>query len=398
MELKKIYLNPEKELALIKLRHPWLFTDAVQTPTDAEDGELCDIYLSNQKTFFARGYYNSKSKIVVRILTRVPHEHVDQKFFEKRFRELKTQREQFIDPEQTNAYRLVFAESDQLPGLIIDKYDDVFVIQIHTLGMDHLKDLVVEALRNVFQPKTIYERSDAQVRFLDGLTNNPSQLLFGEEPTGEIMVKEHGISFYVDIVHGQKTGLFLDQRENRKALQKYVEGKLVLNCFSYTGGFSVSAALAGASKVVSVDISKNAIAAAERNFILNKVPAGKHEGVVADVFDYLDSCKPGSFDLIVLDPPAFVKNNKSIKKGMAGYLRINEAALRILPENGILVSSSCSSYVSDEMFQKMLTIASHRTGCSLKVLEVRHQPFDHPFNLDFPEGKYLKFYVVQKTQ
>lgn len=396
MELNKLLLNPEREAALIKLRHPWLFTDAIEGAHGVQDGELCDVYLSNGKTFFGRGYYNSKSKIVVRILTRIPHEQINGKFFEHRFRELQAQRESFIDLESTNAYRLVFAESDGLPGLIVDRYNDVFVIQIHTLGMDALKDLVVEALKNVFQPKTIYERSDAQVRFLDGLTNNPSQLLFGEEPKGEIMIKENGVSFYVDIVHGQKTGLFLDQRENRKALQKYAEGKLVLNCFSYTGGFSIYAALAGASKVTSVDISKNAIAAAVRNFELNKVSSEKHEDIVADVFDYLDACKPGSFDVIVLDPPAFVKNNKSIKKGMAGYLQINEAALRILPENGILVSSSCSSHVTDEMFQKMLTIASHRTGCSLKVLEIKHQPADHPFCLDFPEGKYLKFYVVQK--
>jgi len=396
MDLKKIYLNPDKETALIKLRHPWLFTDAIQEVDGIQDGELCDVYLSNRKTFFGRGYYNSKSKIVVRILTRVPIQVIDESFFEERFRTLQRERSSFIDMEKTNAYRLCFAESDGLPGLIVDRYADAFVIQIHTLGMEQLKPIVISALRKVFQPKTIYERSDAQVRFQDGLTNNPSQLLFGEEPKGEILIKENNVLFYVDIAHGQKTGLFLDQRENREILQNYVRGKKVLNCFSYTGGFSLYAALGGAEKVASVDISKNAIAAAIRNFNLNKIPAEKHQGIVADVFDYLDSCKPGSFDITVLDPPAFVKNKKSIKKGMAGYLQINEAALRILPENGILVSSSCSSYVTDEMFQKMLTIASHRTGCSLKVLEIKHQPPDHPFNLDFPEGKYLKFWICQK--
>ncbi|MGE3278201.1 MAG: class I SAM-dependent rRNA methyltransferase [Candidatus Altimarinota bacterium] len=397
MKLKKIYLNPDKEASLMKLRHPWLFTDAIQAVDGIHDGELCDVYLSNRKTFFGRGYFNSKSKIVVRILTRFPNQTIDERFFVERMETLQRERERFIDMSSTNAYRLVFAESDGLPGLIVDRYDQTFVIQIHTLGMDVLKDLVVEALKSVFQPKSIYERSDAQVRFLDGLTNNPSQLLYGEEPTGEIMIKEHGVSFYVDIVHGQKTGLFLDQRENRKALQGYCEGKNVLNCFAYTGGFSLYAALGGASRVTSVDISKNAIAAAERNFQLNSVDSKKQEAVVADVFDYLEDCRPGSFDVIVLDPPAFVKNNKSIKKGMAGYLQINEAALRILPKNGILVSSSCSSYVTDEMFQKMLTIASHRAGCSLKVLEIKHQPPDHPFNIDFPEGKYLKFWILQKA-
>jgi 23S rRNA (cytosine1962-C5)-methyltransferase len=397
MELQKVYLNPEKEAALIKLKHPWLFTDAIQFTSGLADGELCDVYLSNKKTFFGRGYYNSKSKIVVRILTRDFHQSIDQAFFEDRFRALQLQREQLINLQETNTYRLVFAESDGLPGLILDRYDQVYVLQIHTLGMDQLKPLVVEAIRKAFDPKTIYERSDAQVRFQDGLTDNPSQLLYGEEPKGEFEIKENNTPFLVDVIHGQKTGLFLDQRENRKSLQKYSSGKLVLNCFSYSGGFSLYAALAGASKVVSVDISKNAIAAAERNFSLNKVPGETHEGVVADVFDYLDACKTGSFDLIILDPPAFVKNNKTIKKGMSGYLHINEAALKILPENGILVTSSCSSYVTDEMFQKMLTIASHRAGCSLKVLEIKHQPPDHPFSLDFPEGKYLKFWICEKN-
>jgi 23S rRNA (cytosine1962-C5)-methyltransferase len=396
MELQKIYLNPEKEPALMKLRHPWLFTDAIQPVSGIEDGDLCDVYLSNKRTFIGRGYYNSKSKIVVRIISRNFHQVIDQAYFEDRLRELQAERASNLNLEETNAYRLVFAESDQLPGLILDRYDQVFVLQIHTLGMDKLKPILVEAIRNVFHPKTIYERSDAQVRFQDGLTDNPSQLLYGEDPKGELEIKEHGIPFLVDVIHGQKTGLFLDQRENRKALQKYTAGKSVLNCFSYTGGFSLYAALAGAKKVVSVDVSKNAIAAAERNFALNKVPAEIHEGVVADVFDYLDARKPGEFEVIILDPPAFVKNNKSLKKGMSGYLHINEASLKILPKNGILITSSCSSYVTDEIFQKMLTIASHRTGCSLKMLEIKHQPPDHPFNLDFPEGKYLKFWICQK--
>lgn len=396
MNPKKIYLNSQKEVALIKLHHPWLFTDAIQPVSDISDGEICDIYLSNRKTFFARGYYNSKSKIVVRYLTRDPNEMIDKSFFENRFRELKLMREQFINVKETNAYRLVFAESDGLPGLILDRYDETYIVQIHTLGMEKLKDLLVEAIKKVFQPKTIYERSDAQVRFQDGLNDNPSQLLFGEEPANEIMVNENGISFLADVVHGQKTGLFLDQRENRKTIQKYSSGRNVLNCFSYSGSFSVYAALAGASRVASVDISKNAIAAADRNFALNKI-AEKHEGTVADVFDYLDASEAGKFDMIILDPPAFVKNHKSLKKGMSGYLHINEAALKILPHNGILVTSSCSSLVTDEMFQKMLSIASHRTHCTLKVLEIRHQPPDHPFNLDFPEGKYLKFWICQKS-
>lgn len=383
----------------MKLQHPWLFNDAIRKPEGVPDGRVCDVYLSDRKTFFARGYYNSRSKIVLRILTRNPEEDIDQGFFEQKFRALQSERESCIDLSKTNTYRLCFAESDGLPGLIVDRYDDVFVVQIHTMGMDQLRAHIVEALKTVFNPRMIFERSDATVRLVDGLKDCPSQLLFGEEPKGEIVVKEHGISFYADVVHGQKTGLFLDQRGNRKNLQQYSAGKTVLNAFCYTGGFSVYAALAGAKKTVSVDISKNAIAAAKRNFELNEIDTNVHEFVVADVFEYLESdeARANGFDLIILDPPAFVKNAKSLRNGMAGYLQINEAALRLLPPGGILVSSSCSSHVSDEMFQKMLTIASHRSGCSLKVLEIKHQPPDHPFSLDFPEGKYLKFWIAQKS-
>jgi|CXWL01.1.fsa_nt_gi 23S rRNA (cytosine1962-C5)-methyltransferase len=396
--LKRIFLAPHKEIALAKIRHPWLFSDAIQKPLDVHDGEICDVYFSNQKSFFGRGYYNSQSKIVVRLLTRKQEETIDQEFFANRFQSLQKIREQFIDTKHTNAYRLAFAESDELPGLIVDRYDHTYVIQIHTLGMDQLRDLVVEGLKKVFKPRSIYERSDVNVRLQDGLNDCPSQLLYGEKISGDIEIRENGMKFLVDVVHGQKTGFFLDQRENRKAIQFYVHGKSVLNCFSYTAGFSVYAAVAGAKEVTSVDISKNAIIAAERNFQANDLAGDQYTIKVADVFDYLDELKESDkkFDVIILDPPAFVKNKKSMDKGMSGYLQINETALKSLQTGGILVTSSCSSLVTDEVFQKMLSIASHHARCSLKVLEIRHQPPDHPFNLDFPEGKYLKFWMLQK--
>jgi len=396
--LKPVFLSYRKEAALVKLRHPWLFSDAILKPEGIADGELCDVFLSDKQTFFGRGYYNSKSKIVVRFLTRNQQHVVDQHFFEDRLRELKAIRERFIYTDKTNAYRLVFGESDGLPGLVLDKYDEVYVMQIHTAGMEMLKPVVVEAIKKVFDPKTLYERSDVNVRLLEGLKECPSQHLFGEELAGDIVFKENGIPFYVDVVHGQKTGFFLDQRENRKSLQKYVTGKTLLNAFCYTAGFSVYAALAGASRITSMDISKHAIEAAKNNFQLNGLDSEKFEFVVADVFRYLSDCikEKIGFDIIILDPPAFVKNAKSLDKGMAGYLQINEFALKMLPVGGILVSSSCSAFVTDAMFQKMLTLASHRTRCNLKVLEIRHQPPDHPFNLDFPEGKYLKFWVLEK--
>lgn len=400
MNYPRISLRSGRE-HVVKGNHPWIFSQALseQIPNLPHNGAIVDIYGSDGKYFIARGYYNSNSQIVVRILTRDRTQDIDVTFFEEKFRDLEAVRKRFIDTRSTNAYRLVFGESDGMPGLIVDRYNETYVIQIHTLGMDLLKPLVVEALKRVCSPKTIYERSDVGVRTHEGLSDQPTGTLFGAEPKNEIEILENGVKFLVNVRDGQKTGMFLDQRENRKALQKYVDGARVLNCFSYTAGFSLYAALAGAIKTVSVDVSGDALATARRNFEANGLPTKHHEFVDEDVFDYLDGCiqKKMQFDVIILDPPAFVKNQKNLTKGLSGYLFINEKALRILPKGGILVSSSCSAHVTDEMFVKMLTLAASRTNCGLKVLEIRHQPPDHPFSLQFPEGKYLKYYVLLKT-
>lgn len=379
--------------------HPWIFSQATQTPTQIKNGEIVDVYSSDDKKFLARGYYNGNSQIAVRILTRDQKETIDSAFFEGRFRELKKIRERFIDIKQTNAFRMVFGESDGLPGLIIDKYDRVFVIQIHTLGMEMLRKEITKTIELVFQPETIFERSDVGVRLQEGLKDMPVRHIAGKKLQDEIKILENGISFFVNVQAGQKTGFFLDQRENRKALQKYVQGARVLNCFCYTAGFSVYASLAGATETVSVDVSAEALKTAKRNFELNKIPLRNHHFIEKDVFEILNDFakKNEKFDVIILDPPAFVKNQKSLKNGLSGYLFINEKALGLLSKGGILVSSSCSAHVTDEIFQKTLAMAASRAGCGLKTLEIRHQPIDHPFNVHFPEGKYLKFYVMVKV-
>lgn len=384
---------------ILNFHHPWIFSQALQTPKNIRDGEIVDIYNSIGKEFLARGYYNSKSQIAVRILTRNHSEKIDRTFFEKRFQELLDIRQRFIDTNVTNAFRVVFGESDGIPGLIIDKYDRVFVMQIHTLGMEMLRQHVIPAMESILEPITIFERSDVGVRLQEGLHDMPIHLLKGKKIPGEILILENGVKFFVNIQEGQKTGFFLDQRENRKMLQKYVRGKRILNCFCYTAGFSVYAALAHAKETVNVDVSGEALKTARRNFELNGILLAHHRFLDNDVFDVLGdfSKRKEQFDVVILDPPAFVKNQKSLKKGLSGYLFINERALKILPKGGILVSSSCSAHVSDEMFQKMLATAASRTGCTLKTLEIKHQPIDHPFNIHFPEGKYLKFYVMLKT-
>lgn len=398
MDYPKILLRHGKD-HILSFGHPWVFSQGLAEIKTVKNGEIADLYSSDGKRFLARGYYNGNSQIAFRILTRSATEKIDEAFFEKRLRELLKIRERFIDMKQTNAFRVVFGESDEMPGLIIDKYDKIFVIQIHTLGMDALRDIVVAAMKKVFQPETIFEKSDVGVRILEGLKDMPVRLLFGKELPKEIRILENGISFWVNIKDGQKTGFFLDQRENRKALQKYASGACVLNCFCYTAGFSVYAALAGARETVNVDVSGQALETAKQNFELNRLPLKNHQFLEKDVFEALGEFdgEREHFDIIVLDPPAFVKNQKSLKKGLSGYLFINERALRFLPKGGILVSSSCSAHVTDEMFQKMLSMAATRAGCGLRTLEIRHQPIDHPFNPQFPEGKYLKFYVMLKV-
>ena len=402
MPLPCFFLKIEKEKSILKKRHPWIFSNAMQDHRGEvpEDGSMVDIFESDQKTFFGRGYFNGKSQICVRILTRDKNEKIDEAFFEKRFINLKKMRGSFINPSETNAYRLVFAESDGLAGLIVDRYDDVYVIQIHTLGMEQLKPLVVAALAKVLRPRAIYERSDSAARRQDGFSEKATGLLFGTLSSPHVTIRENGLLFTVDVINGQKTGFFLDQRENRAAITKYVSGKHILNCFSYTGGFSVYSAVAGALSVTSVDISEDAMQQARENFSLNGIPTEKHQFVVADAFKYFDQCRASgkTFDLIVLDPPAFAKNRHTLKSGLGGYLHINESALRLLPVGGILASASCSAFVTDELFQKMLTLAARRAYCNLRVLEIRHQPIDHPINLDFPEGKYLKFWICLKSE
>lgn len=400
MQYPKILFRKGKDHIAMHM-HPWIFSQALQsTPPTVKNGNIVDVYGSDGRRFLGRGYYNGNSQIAVRFLTRDPNEKIDVHFFEKKFRELLDVRERFIDQSKTNAFRVVFGESDDMPGLIIDKYNGVFVMQIHTLGMDVLRDDVVSAMKSIFKPKTIFERSDVGVRKQEGLTDMPVQHIFGEKINGEIEILENDVKFLVNVKEGQKTGLFLDQRENRKALQKYVKGKRVLNCFCYTAGFSVYAALAGSRETVNVDVSGDALATAKRIFELNKLPLHNNRFVDKDAFDFLGDCERNDekFDVIILDPPAFVKNQKSLKQGLSGYLFINERALKLLPRGGILVSSSCSAHVTDEMFQHMMAMAAARANCTLKAVEIKHQPIDHPFNVHFPEGKYLKFYVMLKTQ
>ncbi len=428
----RIIIKKERERSL-QFRHPWLFSGALERvqpdleklPANLRNGTLVRI-TNSEGHILGTGYYNSHSQIAVRLFHFGSEEiEIDQKFFENAFTQAKKQREKFlpgVSSAKTNAYRLVFSESDGLPGLIVDKYNEFLVVQIHTLGMDLLREIVVKALQKVFKPKGIYERSDVEVRRKDGLKTLPTGLLVGVEPPDEYEISEHGLKFFVDMKHGQKTGFFLDQRENRQAVadcvrqliaaQKSTSKVEVLNLFSYSGGFSLAAASGGAVSTISVDVDKHALELARKNFELNGIEVATkkgraaaatagdacHEFVAEDVFAFLDkaAAEKRQFDLVIVDPPAFVKSRENLPNAVNGYVRLNRMALKVLKSGGILATASCSSHVDQALFRTIIFKAAMQANADLVLLESKTQPADHPLRINFPEGEYLKFNLLLK--
>ncbi|MEK7680979.1 MAG: class I SAM-dependent rRNA methyltransferase [Patescibacteria group bacterium] len=398
-------------------RHPWVFSGALkQIPEGLKNGEAV-ILTDEEGGFLAQGYFNSYSQIAVRLWSWDENEIIGEKFFEKKIKHAYEIRKKLVENKGTDSYRLVHSENDLLPGLIVDKYADYLVVQFHTPGMEKWKKEIMSALVKVLKPKGIYERSDVRDRRRSSIVipseqsdeESLSGVLYGKIPE-RIKITENGYKFWVDVIGGQKTGFFLDQRDKRNALQKYCAGKSILNCFSYTGGFSVYALGAGAKHVVSVDSSESALELATENVKLNKLDLKKCEFVCADVKRYLQNVILNSFqdpvdnqempkqvrhdtkkfDIIILDPPAFVKDRHKVHEGLMGYKKINEAALRALNPGGILVSASCSAHVTLSDFRYMLSESAGRARRTLQILETFTHGIDHPELVAFTEGEYLK--------
>ncbi len=404
--LKLTVLN--KRVGPIRGRHPWVFSGALKNiPDGIKSGTPIEL-VDEQGNFLAAGYFNSYSQIAVRLWGFEADKEVDKNFFVARIQAAHELRKDLIENKKTDSYRLINSENDLLPGLIVDRYGDYLSVQFHNAGINFWKKEIVAALNKTMEPKGIYERSDvgnrakednavipAEAGIPDQVGDDKKGILFGKIPD-QVNILENGLKFIVDIAGGQKTGFFLDQRDKRAALQKYCDGKKVLNCFSYTGGFSVYALEAGAKKVVSVDASQSALNLVEENIKLNKLDNKKSELVAADVKQYLNGLendpklKGEKFDVIILDPPAFVKNRHKIHEGLQGYRKINEAAMKILPPNGILVTASCSQHVSLVDFRHMLSEAAGRAGRTVQVLETYTHGIDHPELAAFTEGEYLK--------
>lgn len=374
-------------------RHPWVFSRAiVKIPDGIESGAPTRL-VDEKNNFLAQGYFNSYSQIAVRIWSYDEDEQVDMGFFRRRIEQALNLRRPHFNEKETNAFRVVNGENDFLPGLIVDKYADYLVVQFHTRGIEFWKEQIVEALVKAIKPKGIYERSDMRVREIEG-AEKQSGSLYGEVPD-LIVIKENSLKFQVEVKVGQKTGFFLDQRDKRQALTKYAKGKSVLNCFSYTGGFSIYALAAGARRAVNVDMSAGALEAAKRNVELNKLPLAKSEFICADVKEYLKQVQPAAFDIIILDPPAFIKNQKSFERGVIGYLNINEAAIRLLPKNGILITCSCSSHLTLSDFRSLIAKAAARQKRTIQIIESFTHGLDHPRLASFPEGDYLKCFIIR---
>ena len=381
----------------LRAGHPWVFRKALQSLPKVPAGSVVDVV--DQGKFVARGYYDPRSPIAVRILTRNPHQAIDQSFFERAVERAWAKRLALLDLSDTDTFRLLHGEGDGLPGVVVDWYAGYAVLKLYSAGLTPYRAILVEALKRrapglkgVIGRDEI-GRDDAED---DGMENR-GRMLYGDAAPERIRIREHGAWFWVDAYRGQKTGFFLDQRENRFLIRRLSKGREVLNCFSYTGGFSVNAALGGARLVVSVDSDADALPLARENFAVNGLPAAEQEFVVADVFKVLTDFRERkrTFDLIILDPPAFAKSQRAVEAALAGYASLNRQALELLRPGGLLATASCSARVSPQAFYEAIKQAATKTGADLSLVEERYQPADHPIRIQFPEGRYLKFLVFQ---
>jgi len=382
-DVRKVVLKQGREKSL-RNRHPWIFSGAVDSFPEFQNGEVLPVHSSSGE-FLAKAYFHAQNSISGRVLTFLD-EPISQAVT-RRLLEAIQLRKGLFDPDVTNCYRLVNAEGDGLAGLVIDIYDDVAVIQISTYGMEALKPLIVQILNAQLRLQGIYEKSQSAARRQEGLSNF-SGLLSGECPQ-EVIVKENGTLFVVDIEEGQKTGLFLDQRQMRQLTQTLSSGRRVLNCFSYTAGFSLFALKGGALSVTSIDSSQKACDCARANTHLNPTLKNRHEIVCEDVFGFLKN-KELPFNLIILDPPAFAKKKQDVNEACRGYKEINRLCLQKMPPSSYLLTSSCSHFIDENLFGQLIFQAAVEANREAVICSSHIQALDHPVSLFHPEGRYLK--------
>lgn len=383
--------------------HPWIFSGSVdrgRTQLDEiQPGEIVEVR-DYRGGFLARGYYNPNSQIRVRVLSWDQNEPLGAAWWRVRLARAIAARGALAEREDIDAYRLVNAENDGLPGLIVDRYGDWLVVQVLTLGIETVKDTIVQALVDLVSPRGIYERSDADVRAKEGL-QEATGLVWGEAPPNPLVIAEHGMQYPVDVYEGHKTGFYLDQRDSRRWLltSPEIAGRSVLNCFSYSGAFTACALQNGALSVVSVDASQAALDLSRETLRLNSLEDADVEHVNADVFDQLREYREAerTFDLIILDPPKFAFSAGQVDRASRGYKDINWLAFQLLNPGGILLTFSCSGQIDADLFQKIVFGASVDAGAQAQIVGWLAQPADHPVMLGFPEGRYLKGLICRMT-
>ncbi len=390
MIYKKIILHKGKEESL-KRFHPWVFSGAIARKDDVEDGDLVSVFTSGGD-FIGNGHYEASS-IAVRMLS-FDESAIDEKFFEMRLKAAFEMRRAIgLMRDDNNSFRLVHGEGDFLPGLVIDVYGNTAVVQAHSPGMHFARKQIAQALTSELGDvvKNVYYKSETTLPYKAALDSTNEYLVGGYE--GDVAV-ENGLKFHVDWLRGQKTGFFVDQRENRRLLEHYARGRNVLNMFCYTGGFSFYAMRGGAAEVCSVDSSAKAIALTEANVALNFADDARHKSVTEDAFKFLDVMEKDHYDLIVLDPPAFAKHKSALKNALVGYRRLNAKALVKIKSGGLLFTFSCSQAVNKEQFRLAVFSAAAQSGRKVKILHQLTQPADHPISIYHPEGEYLKGLVL----
>lgn len=386
--MAKAILRATREVR-VKGGHPWVFaSDIEKVIGDFEPGDVVNVE-SSKGTFLGKAFYNPNSQISLRMLT-YKDEPVDREFFRKKIQIAWDFRRLFCDPDSC---RLIFSESDFLPGLIVDKFNDVLAIQSMSLGIEKWKSVIVELLAEIIRPRGIYERSDVPVRRLEGLEQTTG-LLWGEVPE-RVEMTENGIRFSVDVMHGQKTGFFLDQKENRLEVMRLCRDARVLDCFCHNGSFALHAAKGGAKEVLGVDISEEALVVARENAENNGLANVRFEA--HNCFDHLRELTNAGekFDVVILDPPAFTKTRAQVESALRGYKEINLRGLKLVREGGYLVSCSCSQHVSTDQFIQMLNTAAKETKKRIRFVEMRSQGHDHPVLPASPETRYLKCAILQ---
>lgn len=392
MGYPRVILKSGKDQSVYRM-HPWIFSGAIKKIKDGEpaEGDLVTVF-DNKDQYLGTGHYQIGS-IAVRILT-FKDEIIDERFYFRRFEAAWKYRQQvnFINPQTTDIFRVIHAEGDGLPGLIIDFYNGVAVMQMHSIGMYRNRELFVKILEDILgdKLKAVYDKSALTLPFKANI-NPTDDFLVGN--LDNVIAREYGYNFKINWIDGQKTGFFIDQRENRKLLEQYCKDKDVLNMFGYTGGFSVYALGGGARLVHTIDSSRQAIELTQENIQLNFPDESKHKGIVEDAFKFLENIDQ-KYDVIVLDPPAFAKHNNVLPNALQGYKRINAKAISQIKPGGILFTFSCSQVVSKENFRKSVFIASANSGRKVRILHQMGQPLDHPVNIYHPESEYLKGMVL----